>query len=144
MLPWISGPPAEPRRFPNHPSTFEHANFVTDAVKNLEATGTVQPVTNPPFLVSPLGVVPKAEDKLRLILDLRFLNQFLQVTKFKYKSIRMISELCLPRDLLFTVDLKAGYHHIDIFEPHWKYSGFQWQGRYYVFTQLPFGLAPAC
>ncbi|GAQ81226.1 reverse transcriptase [Klebsormidium nitens] len=144
MLPWLSGPPTEPHRFPNHPSAFEHASFVTDAVSSLAATGTIQPVSDPPFLVSPLGVVPKAEDKLRLILDLRFLNQFLQITKFKDESIRMISELCLPKDLLFTIDLKAGYHHIDIFEPHWKYLGFQWRGQYYVFTQLPFGLAPAC
>jgi hypothetical protein len=144
MLPWISGPPSEPHRFPNHPSAFEHASFFTDAVSSLAATGTIQPVRDPPFLVSPLGVVPKAEDKLRLILDLRFLNQFLQVTKFKYESIRMLAELCLPKDLLFTVDLKSGYHHIDIFEPHWKYLGFQWRGQYYLFTQLPFGLAPAC
>ncbi|GAQ91383.1 hypothetical protein KFL_007760020 [Klebsormidium nitens] len=120
MLPWISAPPTEPHRFPNHPSAFEHASFVTDAVSNLLATGTIQSVSDPPFLVSPQGVVPKAEDKLRLTLDLRFLNQFLQITKFKYESIRMISELCLPKNLLFTIDLKAGYHHIDIFEPHWK------------------------
>jgi hypothetical protein len=144
MLPWISGPPTEPRRFSNHPSAFEHASFVTEAVSNLATTGTVSQVPNPPFLVSPLGVVPKAEDKLRLILDLRFLNQFLQATTFKYDSIRMISELCLPQHLLFTIDLKAGYHHIDVYEPHWKYLGFQWQGQCYVFTQLPFGLAPAC
>jgi hypothetical protein len=144
MLPWILGPPSEPHRFPNHPSAFEHASFVTDAVSSLAATGTIQLVRDPPFLVSPLGVVPKAEDKLRLILDLRFLNQFLQVTKSKYESIRMLAELCLPKDLLFTVDLKSGYHHIDIFEPHWKYLGFQWRGQYYVFTQLPFGIAPAC
>jgi hypothetical protein len=144
MLPWIFGPPSEPHRFPNHPSAFEHADFVTDAVRSLSTTGTILAVPNAPFLVSPLGVVPKAEDKLRLILDLRFLNQYLQVTKCKYESLRMISELCLPKDLLFTIDLKSGYHHIDIFEPHWKYLGFQWKGQYYVFTQLPFGLAPAC
>ncbi|GAQ93302.1 reverse transcriptase [Klebsormidium nitens] len=144
MLPWISAPPSEPHRQPNHPSAFEHADFVSDAIKTLRATGTILPVSDPPFLVSPLGVVPKAENKLRLILDLRFLNQFLQVPKFRYESLKMIPELCQPHDFLFTIDLKAGYHHIDIFEPHWKYLGFQWQGQYFVFTQLPFGLAPAC
>ncbi|GAQ87463.1 reverse transcriptase [Klebsormidium nitens] len=144
QLPWTSSPPLEPHRQRNHPSAFEHADFVTEAVRSLKATGTVLPVDRPPFLVSPLGVVPKAEDKLRLILDLRFLNGFLQVPKFKYESLRLISELCLPQDFLFTIDLKAGYHHIDIYEPHWKYLGFEWQGQYFVFTQLPFGLAPAC
>ncbi|GAQ88451.1 reverse transcriptase [Klebsormidium nitens] len=143
-LPWISSPPLEPQLFRNHPSAFEHSDFVSEAVRTLKVTGTIMPVSEQPFLVSPLGVVPKAEDKLRLILDLRFLNQFLKITKFKYESIRMISDLCQPLDFLFTIDLKAGYHHIDIYEPHWKYLGFQWQGQFYVFTQLPFGLAPAC
>ncbi|GAQ81891.1 hypothetical protein KFL_000940010, partial [Klebsormidium nitens] len=143
-LPWLSSPPSEPHRQRNHPSAFEHADFVSDAVNTLRITGTILPVDHPPFVVSPLGVVPKAEDKLRLILDLRFLNSFLQVPKFKYESLRLVSELCLPHDFLFTVDLKAGYHHIDISEPDWKFLGFQWQGQYYVFTQLPFGLAPAC
>lgn len=31
-----------------------------------------------------------------------------------------------------------------MYEEHWKYLGFQWPDQYYVFTQLPFGLAPAC
>jgi hypothetical protein len=44
------------------------------AVSNLATTGMILRVPTAPFLVSPLGVVPKAEDKLRLILDLRFLN----------------------------------------------------------------------
>ena len=47
-------------------------------------------------------------------------------------------------DYLFSFDLKAGYHHIDIAEEHHKYLGFSWQNRYYVFTVLPFGLSTAC
>ena len=45
---------------------------------------------------------------------------------------------------MFTLDLKSGYHHLDIRETDWKYLGFEWQGLFYVFTQLPFGLASAC
>jgi hypothetical protein len=56
----------------------------------------------------------------------------------------MITDLCPPKNLLFTINLKAGYHHMNIYEPHWKYPGFKWQGQYYVFTQLPFGFLPAC
>ena len=51
-------------------------------------------------------------------------------------------------DFLFKFDLKSGYHHIEIFEPHWRYLGFAWNKegveQYYVFTVLPFGLATAC
>lgn len=54
----------------------------------------------------------------------------------------------LPKnDVFFFFDLKSGYHHVDIYEPHRKYLGFSWEVhetiRYYVFTVLPFGLASA-
>ena len=46
-------------------------------------------------------------------------------------------------DFLFKFDLKSGYHHLDIFEPHQKYLGFAWgvggNMSYFVFTVMPFG-----
>lgn len=143
-LPWSNGPPPGPQFFSNHPSAREYSEFVSEAVANLVITGAAMQVSQRPFIVSPLGVVPKGIDKLRLILDLRFINSFLHVQSFKYKSIREVTSLCKLRDLLFTVDLKSGYHHVDINPSFWQYLDFEWQGRYYVFCQLPFGLATAC
>ena len=47
-------------------------------------------------------------------------------------------------DYFFSFDLKSGYHHVDIAPPHCKYLGFAWEGHFYVFTVLPFGLSSAC
>jgi hypothetical protein len=143
-FPWINGPPEHPAFFKNHASAAEHSEFVDQAVRSLLMTGTILAVSSRSFVVSPLGVVRKPPDKYRLILDLRFLNSFIRATKFRYESIRSVSDLCQQGNFLFTVDLKSGYHHIDIHQDFWKYLGFQWRGQYYVFTQLPFGLAPAC
>jgi hypothetical protein len=33
---------------------------------------------------------------------------------------------------------------VDVAPEFWQYLGFEWQGKYYVFCQLPFGLATAC
>ncbi len=49
-----------------------------------------------------------------------------------------------PDDLAFTFDLKSGYHHIDICSQHQKYLGFHWEGKWYVFAVLSFGLSTAC
>lgn len=124
-LPWVNGPPSLPHFASNHPSAFQHASFVTQAVETLIQTGAVLEVSKKPFVVSPLVVVPKGEDKLRLILDLRFVNAFLKVDSFEYESIRSVVDLCQPKDYLFTVDLKSGYHHIDIHEQDWRYLGFE-------------------
>ena len=49
--------------------------------------------------------------------------------------------------LLFSFDLKSGYHHIDIAWQHHKYLGFSWTidhvQRFFEFTVLPFGLSSA-
>jgi hypothetical protein len=70
MLPWLDGPPPGPHFQKNHPSSFEHPEFVTEAVSALVVTGAAMRVSKRPWIVSPLGVVPKRIDKLHLIFDL--------------------------------------------------------------------------
>ena len=45
---------------------------------------------------------------------------------------------------LFSFDLKSWYHHLEITEVHYKFLGFTWNNKFYVFKELPFGLASAC
>jgi hypothetical protein len=144
QLPWLNGPPPGPFFQSNHPSAFEHADFVTEAVSILVATEAAIQVQFQPFIVSPLGVVPKGIDKLRMILDLRYINSFLKVQRFKYESVCEVAQLAKLKDYLLTIDLKSGYHHVDIHPEFWQYLGFEWHGKFYVFCQLPFGLATAC
>ena len=47
-------------------------------------------------------------------------------------------------DYIFSFDLKSGYHHVEIAEVHYKYLGFAWNDKFYVFKVLPFGLACTC
>jgi len=99
-----------------------------------------------PYVCSPLSVVTNADGKLRLVLNLRYLNQFLHVEKFKYEDFHVALLMVDKDDFLFK--LKSGYHHLDIFEPHQKILGFAWKMEgtlcYFVYTVLPFGLSPAC
>jgi hypothetical protein len=144
-LPWLNGSPQEPFFQKNHPSAFEFPEFVTEAVQQLAITGVAMEVSFRQFIISPLGVVPKALNKLRLpILDLRHVNGFLHVQKFKYEFVREVSQLAKLGDFRFSMDLKYEYHHVDVAPKFWQYLGFKWQGKYHVFCQLPFGLATTC
>ena len=82
------------------------------------------------------------------MIDLRYLNQHLLLEKFKYEDLRLAMLMLEKGDFMFSFDLKAGYHHVDIHEKHWQYLGFAWEKggepKYYVFVVLPFGLATAC
>ena len=115
---------------------------ITDLLK----AGSVYKVRQQDIAIcSPLGVVPKKNGKLRLILDLRYLNKHLSVRKFKYEDLLVVSQIAAKGDWFITFDLRNGYHHIDIGREHWKYLGFSFPingcVKYFVFTSLPFGLA---
>ena len=91
--------------------------------------------------------VAENSEKLRLILDLRYLNSFLSVPKFKYEDVRSIRDLFNEGDFFFKFDIKHGYHRVNIDKAYHKYLSFSWSEngitKYYVFTVLVFGLVTA-
>ena len=95
-------------------------------------------------MCSPLLVVVGRLGKKRLVINLRYVNAFVQKQRFKYEDSRPALSLIQKGDCMCTFDLKSGYHHIDIHEQSQTYLGFSWKGDYYIFTVLPFGLSTAC
>ena len=71
-------------------------------------------VTQKPHICSPLSVVSNSAGKLRLVLNLCYLNQFLLKGKFKYKDLKVAMSMFLPGDYMFSFDFKSGYHHVNI------------------------------
>ena len=142
-LTWKSEAPP-PHFGKNHPSAVEHEAFVTEMIQELLGNRTIIPSSNRPKVVSPLGVVPKAGNKNRLIWDGRYVNTYLVIPDLTYESLGHVKEILTPYSWMFTIDLKSGYHHLDMHPHAWEYLGFEWKGQFYCFTQLPFGLAPAC
>ena len=133
---------------PNHKSAMVHQSFVEDAVENLVKNRCTLRVSGRPHICSPLSVVSNSVGKLRLVLNLRYLNQYLHLFPFKYEDLRVAALLFDVDEYLFKFDLKSGYHHVDIHPDYHTYLGFQWETKgvacYYVFTVHPFGLSTAC
>ncbi|KAL4535332.1 hypothetical protein Ndes2437A_g06052 [Nannochloris sp. 'desiccata'] len=122
---WASEAPPEPWSEPNHPPTAEHAEFVSSsAVAALLLSGAITPVAERPTIVSPLNVIPRRGKK-------------------PPHRVADAPTVLQPGDQMFTVDLESAYHHIDIHPAFWQFLGFYWQGQYYVFRSLPFGLCIA-
>ena len=65
--------------------------------------------------------------------------------KFKYEDIRTIKNIFNQGEFFFKVDIKSGYHHINILEEHQIFLCFPWtvEGvtQCFKFTVLVFGLA---
>jgi hypothetical protein len=138
--------PAPPKVSPNHGGAAEHEAFVDSAVADLLASGAARPCKRGDLVVvNPLNVITKpGSTKLRLILDLRHVNDHLVVPEFKYEGLKLIPQLLEPGDRMFSIDLASGYHHVEMHPGAHPYLGFKWREQYYAFAVLPFGLASAC
>ena len=144
-LPFADYPPS--CFLPNNLSAVKHRAFVSQAIEELLANKCIQEHDQPPFCVNPLTVAEGK--KLRLVIDLRHVNQYLAKPKFKYEDLRSLSQVLQTNSWFFTWDLKSGYHHVDITAEHQQYLAFSWvfpngMHRYFTFTVLPFGLSTAC
>ena len=130
----------------NNRSALQHPEFVADAISELLSNGCIVEHELRPYCVNPLTVA--VGKKLRLVIDLRHVNNYLVKPIFKYQDLRSLSQVLDEGHWFFSWDLKSGYHHVDICLDHQKYLGFAWPFsgvvRYFSFTVLPFGLSSAC
>lgn len=127
----------------NHKGALQNRAFVCDCIKDLLTADAAEKWLTRPRVVNPLNVTPKKNGKLRLILDLRHVNNFLFIPKFKMDSLKLLHTLLQPDDAMFAIDLAHGYHQVQMHPDAYTYLGFEWEGHYYVFKALPFGLASA-
>lgn len=143
-LRWITDPPVS-KYMANHKSAFENSDIITETIKKLVDSGVMEPCDHQPYLVSPLGIVFKrSNNKPRMIFDARYLNSHIIVPSFKYEDLGYCHHYMQPGDYMVVTDYHSGYHHCDLHPDFWQYFGVEWEGNFYVFTSLPFGLASAC
>ncbi|XP_067654066.1 uncharacterized protein [Haliotis asinina] len=141
----VKNPP--PSFSKNNQSALRNGTFVVQAIQELLRNSCIVELDSPPLVVNPLSVAIQRSGKKRLILDLRFVNQFVYKRKIVFEGYKTALDFVQDTGFMFKFDLKSGYHHIDIHSSQQQYLGFAWNAngiiRYYCFTVLPFGLTSA-
>lgn len=145
-LRWKEGPPLPVERN-NKAGCYDETNygFVCEAIKKLRAQGAIRKCTRTELTcVLAMDVHVNSEGKRRLIVDARPVNKFEQRRKFKCESLmkegRDIFERCKFGGV---IDISHAYHHIEIAAESQKYLGIEWEGEYFMWQVLPFGLSSA-
>ena len=97
--------------FKDKKSSLRDQEFVETAKEELLKQNCIKELECMPFCCNPLTVAERG-DKLRLVIDLRHVNDNLDFPKFKYEDLR-VARQHFEKDFFFTTfDLKSGYHHI--------------------------------
>ena len=149
--------PRSPQNAKNLQSAALHPHIIDKELAKECAAGRVMgPFTHQPFQnlrCSGVGVVPKKQDKWRMIIHLSApagysINDFISSDDFSlhYASIDDAVKLLLSLGTgakMAKVDLKAAFRTIPVRKLDWELLGMQWNGMFYVDTCLPFSLRSA-
>ena len=87
----------------------------------------------------------KDSDKVRLITDLRDLNECHNIQKHKPQTWKQVIELTQDQSLQWgvTLDLKAYYHHLMLHKSTARWMRFQYNNKCYQCIGMPFGWSMA-
>ena len=133
--------------FYNLPLTAFLSNNRSAKIKALLDKHCVSKVSTSPTVINPLSVSHQREGNLRLILDLRHVNEYVMKQTLKLEDIIQARQLFSVGDYMYTFDIKSAYPHIPIHDHCKQFLGFSWpcsdQIADYVFNVLPFGLSSA-
>ena len=94
--------------------------------------------------ILPLGVAVNSAGKRRLIWDGRHVNANLRKRPFRMETLQREALALFERSLRGgTLVLSSAYQHMEIHEECSTYLGFEWEGVFYCFVALPFGISTA-
>ena len=122
-----------------------NAAFVSDKVAEGLRWGTMQRCAREDLrCILPLGVASNSAGKKRLIWDGRHVNRYLQKRTFRMESLQREGRALFEQSSWGgTCDLSSAYHHVEMHPDGFPYLGFEWDGAFYRFVVLPFGLSTA-
>jgi hypothetical protein len=97
--------------------------------------------TEPGEYISPIFSVPKKDNKVRLILNLKRLNEHVKSSHFKMDSIHTALTLVTDGCWMASLDLKDAYYSVKIHDDYQKFLKFSYKGKLYKYTVYPNGLS---
>jgi hypothetical protein len=141
-LAFLKVPP--PSFLTNFPFSTTESQFIRQEIQRLLEVQAIEPTSRDALTcVHRIFTVPKSSGSLRLILDCRPVNRYLRTRKFRTDDIRSLAPSLAKGTHLITLDAVQAYSHLEVVPEHRQYLGFAFEGQYYRYRTMPFGLSTA-
>lgn len=116
---------------------------IEDLLKNNIIRPSRSPYNNPVWVVDKKGHDNIGNRKKRLVIDFRKLNEVTIDDKYPIPNISVILSNLGNSKYFTTIDLKSGFHQIELAERDREKTAFSVNNGKYEFSRLPFGLKNA-
>ena len=93
--------------------------------------------------ISTIFIVPKPNGKFRPVINLKYLNEFIQYDHFKQETFSTVLDLLQKGDYMTSIDLQDAYFAVPVQKDSQKYLKFSWNGVLYKFVCVCFGIKSA-
>lgn len=144
-IPFFCRPPLRKFRksIPQGLST-THSSEMTAVIKDMLSKDIITPAkpTDSGF-ISHMFLRKKINGKMRPIFNLKNLNRFLRLRKFRLINHIRVPSFLQEGDYLCTIDLSDAYCHVPVKKSHQRFLSFHFRGKTFSWKCLPFGLASA-
>lgn len=126
---------AAPRRLP-----MAMKKKVQEELTRLEKEDIIRPVTTPTDWCAPIVVVPKANEKVRICVDLTRLNENVRRENFPLPTTdQLLAELSEAK-VFSKLDCNSGFHQIPLDEESQELTTFITPFGRFCYKRLPFGI----
>ena len=133
-----------PQRYSNTHLVSQHRELVRTRLREYIELGAVMqlPSTSPvPDMVQPLHVIVKPGKKPRLVIDLsRNLNTHIDAPAFRMETVSVAVQRSKPNCWYTKLDLSNCFLSFPLHPSMFRFFTFEFEGVYYCFVRLPFGL----
>lgn len=116
----------------------KYREAVREYIQDMMKYGVIEK-TNSPFL-NPVHVVPKKNNKLRPVLDLRSLNKRVIAPSLRVQKIGDLLTKFSGMKYLSSIDLNSSYSQCPVDEESKKYLAFSFEGNLFTYNRVVFGL----
>ena len=115
-----------------------HREFALDHINELLEKRIIRNSQSP--FNSPIWIVPKKDNKLRMVIDCRQVNKDTDQDAYPLPVIDDILDQLEQAKFFSAFDMSAGSHQIPMQEESKKYTAFSISQGYYEYNRMPFGL----
>lgn len=142
-IPFIARPPLTVPNLVLHPFQTPTSKAMDTTMAQLRDMGVLKPAPLSPSFVSQFFLAPKSDGSMRPIFNLKNLNHYVFVDKFRLINVHRIVNFLQPGDWLAKINLSNAYFHIPVSQAHRCFLRVIYRGQLWEMTCLPFGLACA-